>query len=302
VKDPIKWFKEIGIPRQWQVITSICSLGCCCYNIFRIDKELKMQLRIAGLSPDTVSEDLIPLFRNLAVFEFVTVIRDIISGKSKGYAIVKIPNDQAAQEAINKLNGNLVKGNRIAVSQMPETMPGEMEFREWLADNAVTVLKEIGLRAGQTILDFGCGPGIFTIPAAEIAGENGTVLALDVRSQPLERVRERAMKDGLKNIRTILLESPDLSTGLPDRSIDTILVFDMLHSVTDRQGLFLELHRVLKKNGLLSIFPMHLGTEKLLKMVNESRLFFQRDIISAPVYQSPSEVVNLAKLQKKHRK
>ena len=114
-----------------------------------------MQLRIGGLSPDTVNEDLILLFTNLAVYEFVTVIRDIISGKSKGYAIAKIPDNESAQEAINKLNGSLVKGSRITVSQMPETIPGEMEFREWLADNAITVLKEIGLRPGQTILDFG---------------------------------------------------------------------------------------------------------------------------------------------------
>lgn len=258
-----------------------------------------MQLRIGGLSPDTINDDLIPLFRNIAGFEFVTVIRDIISGKSKGFAIVRITNDEIAKKAIAKLDGSLVKGSRITVFQMPETMPGEMEFREWFADNAIILLKKIGLRAGQTILDFGCGPGIFTLPAAEIAGENGMVIALDVRPQPLERVREKAINAGLNNIRTILLESPDLSTGLTAGSTDAILVFDMLHSVADRQGLFLELHRVLKKNGLLSIFPMHLGTEKLLKMVDESQLFFKKDIFSAPDYHSPSEVVNFTKLQEK---
>lgn len=258
-----------------------------------------MQLRIAGLPPNIVNEDLIPLFANLGIYEFVTVIRDIVSGKSKGYAIVKMPDNEAVQETIKKLNGCFVKGSRISVSQMPETIPAEMEFREWLADNAEMVLRKAGLRAGQTILDFGCGPGIFTIPAAEITGKNGSVIALDVRSQPLERVREKAVNAGLKNIRTILLESPDLHTGLPDESVDAVLVFDMLHSITDIQSLFLELHRVLKKNGFLSIFPMHLGTEKLLKMITESQHFSQRDIISAPGYHSPSEVVNLIKLQKK---
>jgi len=257
-----------------------------------------MQLRIAGLSPDTVNEDLIPLFTTIGIVEFVTVIKDITSGKSKGYAIVKISDTRAGQEAINKLNGSFIKGSRITISQMPETMPGEMEFREWLADNASMVLREVGLRVGQTILDFGCGPGIFTIPAAEIAGENGVVIAIDVRPQPLERVREKAMNAGLKNIRTVLVESPDLSTGLPNESTDVILVFDMLHSVTDRQGLFLELHRVLKTDGFLSIFPMHLGTGKLLDIVTKSQLFSLRDIFSSPGYHSPSEVANLIKLQR----
>ena len=121
-----------------------------------------MQLRIGGLSPDTVSEDLIPFITNLGVFEFVTVIRDVASGKSKGYAIVKIPDNESAQEAINKLNGSFIKGSRISVSLMSETIPGEMEYREWLAYNAGTVLRTVGLRAKHTILDFGCGPGNLT--------------------------------------------------------------------------------------------------------------------------------------------
>jgi len=267
----------------------------------RLDKETSVQLRIAGLSPDTVDEDVMPLFTTIGKVEFVTVIRDITSGKSKGYAIVKVSDNRAAMEAINKLNGSFIKGSQIAVTQMPETMPGEMEFREWLADNAGMILREIGLRPGQTILDFGCGPGIFTIPAAEIAGENGAVIAVDVRPQPLEHVREKAMNAGLNNIRTVLAEGSSLSTGLSNESTDAILVFDMLHSVTDKQKLFLELHRVSKPNGLLSIFPMHMGTDKLLDIINKRRFFFLRDILSAPGYHSPSEVVNLIKRDKPGR-
>lgn len=254
-----------------------------------------MQLRIAGLSPDIKNEDLMPLFTKIGIIEFVTVIRDITSGTSRGYAIAKLPDDRAGQEAINKLNGSFIKGSRVTVSHMPETMPGEMEFREWLAGNASMVLRRIGVRAGQTVLDFGCGPGIFTIPAAEIAGNKGAVIALDVRPQPLERVREKALAAGLDNIKSALVESPDLSTGLSSGSVDVILVFDMLHTVTNKQWLFLELHRVLKTDGFLSIFPMHLGTTELLGIVKGSQLFSLRDIVSAPGYQSPSEVVNLIK-------
>jgi len=258
-----------------------------------------VQLRITGLSPDIKDEDLMPLFAKIGVVEFVTVVRDIASVKSKGYAVAKLPDDGAGQEAINKLNGSFIKGSRVTVSQMPETMPGEMEFREWLADNASMVLRQIGVRAGQTVLDFGCGPGIFTIPAAEIVGDVGAMIALDVRPQPLERVREKALAAGLDNIRTTLEEGPDLSTGLPSESVDVIMVFDMLHTVTDRQGRFLELHRVVKTDGFLSIFPMHLGTAELLDIVKRSKLFSLRDIVSAPGYQSPSEVVNLIKLDRR---
>jgi D-arabinose 1-dehydrogenase-like Zn-dependent alcohol dehydrogenase len=41
-------------------------------------------------------------------------------------------------------------------------------------------LKAAGLEPGQKVLEVGCGPGHFTIPAAEIVGDKGSVLALDV--------------------------------------------------------------------------------------------------------------------------
>jgi len=143
-----------------------------------------------------------------------------------------------------------------------------------------------------------CGPGIFTIPAAEIAGVKGIIHAFDVRSQPLERVRGKAENAGLTNIRTILAENSSLSTGLQDESADVILVFDMLHTVTDKEGLFRELQRVLKKNGFLSVFPMHLGTVRLLEIIEQSHLFCLRDRFSLPGYRSPSEVVNFIKYQR----
>lgn len=256
-----------------------------------------MQLRIGGLSDDTANEDLSPLFRNIGTVELITVIREMATGKSKGYAIAWLPDDRAAATAVEKLNGVTVKGSRITVSRVPEIRPGEMEFREWLADNAITVLRKVGLKAGQTVLDFGCGPGIFTIPAAIIAGEMGCVIAVDVRPQPLERVREKAAKAGLTNISPVLAETAELTTGLPDESADAIMVFDMLHTIADKQRLLRELNRVLKTDGVLSVFPMHLGTAKLLEIVAECRIFRVRDRLSLPGHDSPSEVVNLVKVR-----
>ena len=43
------------------------------------------------------------------------------------------------------------------------------------------LLRSLGLRAGQTIADIGCGPGFFTVPAARIVGEDGHVYAADIQ-------------------------------------------------------------------------------------------------------------------------
>jgi len=41
------------------------------------------------------------------------------------------------------------------------------------------VLRAVGVRGGLTVLDFGCGSGNYSIPAAKIVGEKGKVYTLD---------------------------------------------------------------------------------------------------------------------------
>ena len=47
----------------------------------------------------------------------------------------------------------------------------ETERRTW--QNPEEILTAIGLKAGQTLIDIGCGEGFFTLPAARIVGPNG---------------------------------------------------------------------------------------------------------------------------------
>ena len=48
-----------------------------------------------------------------------------------------------------------------------------------LESRALEVLRQIGIKRGQTALDFGCGYGTYTILVARIVGEQGRVYALD---------------------------------------------------------------------------------------------------------------------------
>jgi ubiquinone/menaquinone biosynthesis C-methylase UbiE len=111
-------------------------------------------------------------------------------------------------------------------------------------------LQKSGVRPGQTVLDFGCGSGHFTIAAARMVGDNGKVYGLDVHPLALEAVKRKAAEEGLSNVRTIL---SDRHTGLPDESVDVVLLYRTFHLVKDRQGLLDELHRVLKPDCVLSV-------------------------------------------------
>jgi SAM-dependent methyltransferase len=253
------------------------------------------QLRICGFADDASEAELNELFSKIGTVEWVNIVRDIISGKSRGFAMARMPDNTQAEKAIEKLNGTTLRSRQITVAKMPETLPGEMEFREWLADNAFEVLQQVGVRRGHIVLDYGCGPGDFTVPCARVVGEKGKVYALEVRPAALERLKKRAESAGLGNVETILADNSVLATGLSDGSIDVTLVYDVMHAINEKMVLLEELHRVLKNDGFLSVFPMHMGTEGMLESMKNCPLFRFRDSYSLPAYKTPSEILNFNK-------
>lgn len=148
----------------------------------------------------------------------------------------------------------------------------ERQFRKWLDKNGGELLTEIGLRENQTLLDYGCGAGTCAIPAARIVGPSGRVYALDTSRRALVKVRKQARREGLENIE-IIVPDGTLATGLQDASADVALLYDVMQKIDDWATLFGELHRVLRPEGMLSVFPMHVGKDKLLAAMDEPRLF-----------------------------
>lgn len=135
------------------------------------------------------------------------------------------------------------------------------------------LLQKVGIKEGQTLLDFGCGSGSYTIPAARMVGEQGSVYALDIHPLAVKTVEKKAKKEGSANITTIL---SDRDTGLPDESIDVVLLYDTIHSIRDKRALLRELHRAMKPNALLSILVEHIKVEDVIELAQEDGLFSLR--------------------------
>ncbi|MCK4475789.1 MAG: class I SAM-dependent methyltransferase [Methanophagales archaeon] len=127
--------------------------------------------------------------------------------------------------------------------------------------NSYRLLKAAGLKPGQKVVEVGCGPGFFTIPAARIVGEEGFVYAVDVHPLAIERVKEKIEKEGIKNVGPILANASD--TGLPDRSIDIAFIFGLRYIAGGLENVIAEIHRILKPGGVLS-FEKTKGSEKKL--------------------------------------
>jgi ubiquinone/menaquinone biosynthesis C-methylase UbiE len=132
------------------------------------------------------------------------------------------------------------------------------------------ILREVGLKPGFTILDYGCGPGSYSIAAAQLEGESGKVYALDVHPLAVQQVRKAAAKRQLTNIETIL---SDCASGLADESIDIALLYDTLHDLSEPDKVLAELHRVLKSNGILSCNDHHMREGEIVFEITDGGLF-----------------------------
>lgn len=141
-------------------------------------------------------------------------------------------------------------------------------------DDVTKPLKNAGIKEGDVVLDFGCGPGHYALAAARMVGQSGRVYALDIHPLAVQSVKRKARKENLTNIKTIL---SGRDTGLADQSIDIALVYDTIHMVNDKQALTKELHRVLKPNGLLSVLVAHVKVNDILKILQGDDLFSLRD-------------------------
>lgn len=134
----------------------------------------------------------------------------------------------------------------------------------------MSILKEVGIKSGFYILDYGCGPGNYVKPLAELIGESGKIYALDINPLAIRMVRSIALKKQLTNVNTIC---SDCQTGLPDNSMDVVLLYDTLHTLGDPDRVLEEIHRVLKSNGILSLSDHHMKENEIVSKLTNKGLF-----------------------------
>lgn len=172
---------------------------------------------------------------------------------------------------------------------------------------ALEVLRAIGITSGQTVLDFGCGYGTYSIQAARLVGEQGKVYALDKDRQSLDELLQNARGENLANVER-LDTSGELEINLADESVDMVLLFDVLHEYyfpdsDQRERLLNEFHRILKPDGVLSVYPKHV--ESTAKDEVESANFYLTSEYSGTLIHNNrdlerGQVLNFKKKSREH--
>jgi len=119
------------------------------------------------------------------------------------------------------------------------------------------IISKLGVSQGNVVMDFGCGPGFFTIALAKIAAKT---IAVDVSEGMLEKTANYALKN---HVHVELLKSDGTRIDLADSSVDLVFLSHVFHEVEDKPKVLREFFRILKPSGRLAIVEKSQGSKKL---------------------------------------
>jgi len=109
------------------------------------------------------------------------------------------------------------------------------------------VIDKLRLKPGDIVADIGSGSGVFSIPMAKAIAPNGILYAVDIDQKMLDFVAERAKKEGVTNLRTVLGEYDD--PKLPVKDVDVAFFHRVLHMIEHRQTYLNATATYLKPDG-----------------------------------------------------
>jgi len=135
------------------------------------------------------------------------------------------------------------------------------------------------VKAGQTLLDVGCGPGSLSIQLADMVGSSGFVHAVDVQSEQFPALHA----DNIRFQKASIFQLP-----FADETFDAILAHAVLYHLNDQHNALLELKRTLKPDGILGIRDAEFGGDVCYPKVDGLELAW--DIAEACFHVAGSDI------------
>jgi predicted methyltransferase len=118
-------------------------------------------------------------------------------------------------------------------------------------ENPPLLLRALELKEGQTVCDFGCGNGFYTLQLAKRVGPRGLVYAVDIQKEMLEMLAERTAPRGVNNVKPVL--ASETESGLPPATFDLVLMVDVYHELSDPAAVLAAIRASLKPAGRVAI-------------------------------------------------
>ena len=118
-------------------------------------------------------------------------------------------------------------------------------------ERASESFKQLKLAKGMNVCDLGCGNGYWTLPMARDVGEDGTVYAVDIQREMLQKLRQRSSKYKLNNIEPVLGKVDD--PNLPANKVDLVLMVDVYHEFSHPESMLWGIRRSLTSKGVVAL-------------------------------------------------
>lgn len=123
----------------------------------------------------------------------------------------------------------------------------DVERRKW--QNPGAILTDIGVKPGITFIDVGCGTGFFTVPAAQMIGDSGKVLALDINASFIARFQEQINIKHINNLSVSIGRAEDLV--LCNQCADIVFFGIVLHDFQNATRVLENAKKMVKASGIL---------------------------------------------------
>lgn len=147
--------------------------------------------------------------------------------------------------------------NGVTVTEQAQAIGYSLEELKQIPESAVMGLGcgnpagLASLKTGETVLDLGSGGGVDVFLAANKVGETGWVIGVDMTPEMLRRARSNARKGGYKNVEFRIGEIENLP--IEDESVDVIISNCVINLSPDKEKVFAEGYRVLRRGGRMVI-------------------------------------------------
>jgi len=174
-------------------------------------------------------------------------------------------------------------GTVCSISLFAALCYGQVERETWQPPEKI--MDSIGVKPGMRIGEAGAGRGYFTFPLARRVGPGGIVFANDISISGLDYIRERAVREGLENIKIVRGEVED--PLFPEKNLDMVVMAYVLHELERPIPFLKNLQSYLKQGGLLVIientntaqsghFPPFMTESQILEMVDKTSFKLER--------------------------
>jgi ubiquinone/menaquinone biosynthesis C-methylase UbiE len=131
--------------------------------------------------------------------------------------------------------------------------------------------KTLGIKKGQSVIDYGCGPARYTRRIVNAIGDKGQLIATDIHPLAIQCVERKIKRYRFTNAHAVL--SKGYSCPVNDNMADVVLALDMFHMIQDTNALLKELARLVKPSGVVIIEDGHQPREQTKAKIRESGLF-----------------------------